>query len=466
MATNQRKWRAIEAFEHFGASTKDQYAWSAQSPDRSVTVLTLWEDQISDDGVNVIADTMGHPTLDLWIESRQNKRRIQHLRDVRAGSRQFRVIMLRAAVAAGAPRRTAARWPEDYLIMTLTDFDADTGEFRAVGQRTTDGSKDLKYAPIGAWLRESKDDEVRLSLSRIEQLVGSLPKDARTPQFWANTKHQLSRRSQWLDNGYEAYFEPKADAVRFKRMVTSGSEWTTDELRACVSAYRKLWDAQKAGQRINKAEMRRQVIREALTARSEGAYERRMQNISAVIEELGMPFVEGYVPLRNVGKPKDQIITLINEEWQREEEPEMPTADPEAFSTRVSAALQKARESGLPPKGSSKVAQVSREGQQFVRDPEIVAWVLNEANGVCEACGCDAPFVRSDGTPYLEVHHVRWLAESGPDTTDNAIALCPNCHRRLHSSNDRVAFRREVISRVVRIKEYPKKAPPEKTTSD
>lgn len=462
MTTNQRKWRVIEAFEHFGASTRNQYAWSAQSPDRSVTVLTLWEDQTSDDGINVIADTRGHPTLDSWIKHHQNKRRIEHLRDVWAGSREFRVIMLRAVVAAGVPRKVDARWPEDNLIMSLTDFDADTGEFRAVGRRTTNTSKDLKYAPIGAWLRENEKDEVRLSISRIEQLVGSLPNDARTPQFWANTKHHLPRRSQWLDNGYEAFFEPKTDAVRFTRILTSRSEWTTDELRACVSAYHKLWDAQKTGRRLNKAALRRQVLREALPRRSEGAYERRMHNISAVIEELGMSIVKGYVPLRNVGKPKDQIKALISEEWDRE----MPTDDPEEFLSRVSAALQKARGGRNRPKGSNQVSQVSRKNQQFVRDPEVAAWVLFEADGVCEACGRDAPFLRSDETPYLEVHHVRWLADGGPDTTDNAIALCPNCHRKLHSSKNRTAFRREVISQVARIKDFPKKAILRKAASD
>nr|WP_275041241.1 HNH endonuclease signature motif containing protein [Halomonas meridiana] len=44
-----------------------------------------------------------------------------------------------------------------------------------------------------------------------------------------------------------------------------------------------------------------------------------------------------------------------------------------------------------------------------------------------------APFNRkSDGSPYLEVHHRKPLAEGGDDTVANAIALCPNCHRAAH----------------------------------
>ncbi|WP_196799400.1 HNH endonuclease [Thioalkalivibrio sp. ALMg9] len=59
--------------------------------------------------------------------------------------------------------------------------------------------------------------------------------------------------------------------------------------------------------------------------------------------------------------------------------------------------------------------------------------VLRRAQGVCESCGEDAPFTKnSDGAPYLEVHHKLPLAEKCPDSVNNAIALCPNCHRKAH----------------------------------
>ena len=71
--------------------------------------------------------------------------------------------------------------------------------------------------------------------------------------------------------------------------------------------------------------------------------------------------------------------------------------------------------------------------QGFARNPDVVAAVLARARGACERCGSPAPFIRErDGTPYLEVHHTVWLAKGGQDTVDNAIALCPNCHRELH----------------------------------
>ncbi|MGL6002403.1 MAG: HNH endonuclease, partial [Plesiomonas sp.] len=54
-------------------------------------------------------------------------------------------------------------------------------------------------------------------------------------------------------------------------------------------------------------------------------------------------------------------------------------------------------------------------------------------NGCCQKCKNEAPFNRkSDGTPYLEVHHKIFLSDGGEDTVENSIALCPNCHRELH----------------------------------
>ncbi len=69
----------------------------------------------------------------------------------------------------------------------------------------------------------------------------------------------------------------------------------------------------------------------------------------------------------------------------------------------------------------------------YRRNPNVVAEVLAQANGKCARCQNRAPFLRiSDGTPFLEVHHVVPLAEGGEDTVENAIAVCPNCHRFLH----------------------------------
>lgn len=68
----------------------------------------------------------------------------------------------------------------------------------------------------------------------------------------------------------------------------------------------------------------------------------------------------------------------------------------------------------------------------YKRSPNVVAEVLLRANGECQSCKRDAPFLKEDGTPFLEVHHIEWLSKGGEDSVENAIALCPNCHRQAH----------------------------------
>jgi hypothetical protein len=71
----------------------------------------------------------------------------------------------------------------------------------------------------------------------------------------------------------------------------------------------------------------------------------------------------------------------------------------------------------------------------FKRNPHVIAEVLLRAKGICEKCSKPAPFIRKkDNTPYLEVHHKTMLSDGGEDTVENAIALCPNCHRQQHFS--------------------------------
>src|SRR5690606_29421529 len=79
------------------------------------------------------------------------------------------------------------------------------------------------------------------------------------------------------------------------------SDWSEEELRACVLAYREIQLADLAGLKINKTAKRDEVIASALQFRSAGSYEYRMANIAAVLSDLGLPLLRGYTPRRNVG---------------------------------------------------------------------------------------------------------------------------------------------------------------------
>lgn len=114
----------------------------------------------------------------------------------------------------------------------------------------------------------------------------------------------------------------------------------------------------------------------------------------------------------------------------------------ETVVENLDAAVQKSLKSSADER-RERLASANRQPEQVVvltrafrRNPDVIAEVLLRATGTCEGCGQLAPFLRSDGRPYLEVHHRQRLADGGDDSIDNAMALCPNCHRERHYGNN------------------------------
>ena len=84
-------------------------------------------------------------------------------------------------------------------------------------------------------------------------------------------------------------------------------------------------------------------------------------------------------------------------------------------------------------KAPKKPKKIQKTFDVFIRNPDVVAQALIIAAGKCGKCSNPAPFLRkTDSSPYLEVHHIARLSDGGDDTVENAIALCPNCHREAH----------------------------------
>jgi 5-methylcytosine-specific restriction protein A len=70
--------------------------------------------------------------------------------------------------------------------------------------------------------------------------------------------------------------------------------------------------------------------------------------------------------------------------------------------------------------------------KQYQRNEYVAEEARRRAQGICQLCSEAAPFTNKTGQPYLEVHHVQWLAKGGEDSLQNTVALCPNCHRKMH----------------------------------
>lgn len=105
------------------------------------------------------------------------------------------------------------------------------------------------------------------------------------------------------------------------------------------------------------------------------------------------------------------------------------------LNARVESSRNSTREERLArlKRAPRKPARVAVRASTFLRNSDVIVEVLERAQGYCEGCKSPAPFIsRARNEPYLEVHHRIRLADGGDDTVDNAIALCPNCHRKMH----------------------------------
>lgn len=148
----------------------------------------------------------------------------------------------------------------------------------------------------------------------------------------------------------------------------------------------------------------------------------------------------------------NSITVISDDQWERlkwvvdQQNPGIfPTAlppDAEIIKKEFEDAVQKASNKSLSQlkkaaeKKSSQAMQTIIQTKVYHRDPIIAAYTKKRANGYCQLCENEAPFIDMNGEPYLECHHLDWLSKGGKDSIDNCVALCPNCHRKMHAIND------------------------------
>ena len=221
-----------------------------------------------------------------------------------------------------------------------------------------------------------------------------------------------------------------------------GDAWTDDELQTTIEAYVQMLDLAKANEPFVKKDAYRELA--TIYGRSEKAYEYRFQNISAVLALLGRKWLPGLLPAKNVGT---QVVARTERLLAKVES--RPPSDLAEFESKVSQARKSSKRT--KPKGNDKPDVTHSMRQSYTRDSEVKGWVLREAKGVCEACGENAPFVNHADEPFLEVHHVVTLADGGPDTIENAVAICPNCHRALHYAVDKDKRTENLYSKISRL---------------
>jgi hypothetical protein len=85
---------------------------------------------------------------------------------------------------------------------------------------------------------------------------------------------------------------------KVEEQETAGKDWSDKEVEGIVADYLQMLEKELLGKEYSKSEHRK-VLSPNLPGRSKGSIEFKHQNISAVLVNLGLPYIEGYKPRGN-----------------------------------------------------------------------------------------------------------------------------------------------------------------------
>lgn len=227
-----------------------------------------------------------------------------------------------------------------------------------------------------------------------------------------------------------------------------GQDWDDDELNAIVADYFAMLDAEIARQPYVKSHHR--VALMSSVRRSPGSIERKHQNISAVLVELGLAWIWGYKPLPNF---QQALFDAIDRELTRRElagqsvstaEPALaaPTEPdqvfvpmPEGVYSAPRAGLERLVRKFDPVQRDFRNRQLGRAGEEFVLQLERkrlasanrddlarkVRWVAMEDG---DGAGFDVASYDLDGRERLiEVKTTNGAAKTPFFMTRNEVAV-------------------------------------------
>ena len=154
--------------------------------------------------------------------------------------------------------------------------------------------------------------------------------------------------------------------------------------------------------------------------------------------------IKFFVPLCPNSKPiitRDELYKKYHKDIkERTFSPQSSGAElkPEIASDLWSLLEDLCKKADIEPNNSAKKKKTPKRKEvlesRILRSTYVKQCALKSAKGICQLCGQQGPFIHN-GSYFLEVHHIVPLSEGGEDDKGNAIALCPNCHRKMHLIN-------------------------------
>lgn len=213
----------------------------------------------------------------------------------------------------------------------------------------------------------------------------------------------------------------------------TGGPWTDDEIELVITTYLDLLASELRGERPVKAARVRELQR-LMPVRSVGSIERKLANISAVLDERQQPWIDGYKPYSHYQAALEQAVVRrlglerrLSETMAEYQANTLPAPQPNRLATSdLLVPPPSVQQRGTRPSiGVTTGAfgamqdfrnrQLGRAGEEFVVDAERehlhrsgrrdladkVVWV---ANDIGDGLGYDIASFKEDGSPrHIEV---------------------------------------------------------------
>jgi 5-methylcytosine-specific restriction endonuclease McrA len=158
---------------------------------------------------------------------------------------------------------------------------------------------------------------------------------------------------------------------------------------------------------------------------SDNQFRQLEQMLLATASHLGVP-----VSLNPLGQANDDD----NEAPARARDSILDQAEREGRTTlEVAQRIVEASAAKSP----SAVDSVERTTRHYRTNTVLAESLKLLYGGKCQICS--STFAAQDGAPYAQVHHVKFVADGGPDISNNMLVLCPTCHAKMHHAKVRGA---------------------------
>lgn len=153
----------------------------------------------------------------------------------------------------------------------------------------------------------------------------------------------------------------------------TGTPWSNEEIDIIVEDYFNMLHKELRGQKFRKSDHNRRV--QSRTGRSKGSVEYKYQNISAVLNILGCPRIDGYLPAKNIQKALIPGVEryLDNFKWESWIDTSLLDRVKKTSSTDIADEIQILQQIPIPSKkpSSREVTRLIRKFDPAARDARI-----------------------------------------------------------------------------------------------